>query len=299
MLNSLAMGDVIAAAPVVKYMIERYYQDPTSYRVVVKEMFKPFFHFVPKENLQSYEDKENNWNIPNGFAIATLNQAKVQHITRNTPRIMHLSQFAALKFANRYIKESDLNYIPLLDVDVSSFSVDFSKAVILISSYRDLTRAWNSHSLLKTAKYIESKGFLPVFVGKTDMNMETDLIPKTSLPNKIDFGLDLRNKTDIPQLASIMKLSKAVCGLDSGPIHLAGTTSTPIICGYTSISPEFRIPIREVGETYPIVPDIPCIGCESRWASHFWNWEECYLKHIDCCKNMTASKFIEHLSKIL
>ena len=298
MLNSLAMGDVIAAVPVVKYMLENYYRT-TDYLVVAKEMFKPFFHFVHENRFHRYEDRENDWGIPPSYAISTLNQPKVKSVIRNTPRMMHLGQFASLKFANRYLAPEHLTYVPLLEVDVSSFGVDFSRAVILVTSYRDLTRAWDAHSLLKTAKYVENKGYIPVFVGKTDMNMETHLIPKTSLPNKIDFGVDLRNLTDIPQLASIMKQAKAVCGLDSGPIHLAGTTSVPIICGYTSIAPEFRIPYRDEGETYVIEPDIPCIGCESRWESHYWNWEECYLKHINCCKKMTAARFIEHLEKIL
>lgn len=299
MLNSLAMGDVLAAVPVVKHMIDAYHKEPSSYMVVAKEMFRPFFHFVPDANFHNFEDKDNAWGIPEGFAICTLNQSKVKVLTRMTPRMMHLGQFAAIRLANRIFPEAWLNYVPLQDVDVSEFGVDFSKAVILISSYRDLTRAWPPESLLETAAYIEKRGYIPVFVGKTDMNMETHLIPKTCLPDKLDIGVDLRNKTNIPQLASIIKQSKAICGLDSGPIHLAGTTATPIICGFTSISPEHRVPYRKKGKTYTIVPNIPCIGCESRWNSHFWNWENCYLKHIDCCKSMTSDKFIEHLRKIL
>ena len=114
------MGDVIAAVPVVKYMIEKYHADG-SYMVVAKEMFKPFFHFVPEDKFQNYENKENDWGIPNTFAIAALNQTKVKSIVRNTPRMMHLGQFAALKFANRYFNEADLKYIPLINEDISTF----------------------------------------------------------------------------------------------------------------------------------------------------------------------------------
>ena len=299
MLNSLAMGDVIAAVPVVKHMIETYHPDPSTYMVVAKEMFRPFFHFVPDSNFHNFENQENNWGIPTTFAISCLNQKKVATITRPTPKFMHLGQFAALKLANRYLPEEILRYVPLKDVDVSHFGVDFSKAIILITSYRDLTRAWPADSMLSVARFIVKKGYIPVFIGKTDMNLNTNIAPKTVMPDNIGIGVDLRNKTSVSELATILKLSKAVCGLDSGPIHLAGCSETTIICGYTSISPEHRIPYREKGETYAIVPNIPCIGCESRWHSHFWNFENCYLEHIDCCKAMTASKFIKILEKVL
>lgn len=299
MLNSLAMGDVLAAVPVVKYMVEEYYSDPTMYMVVAKEMFKPFFHFIPEDRFHSFEDKANDWGIPLHFAISALNQTKVKSITRNTPRHMHLGQFASIRLANRILDPGFLKYVPLKQVDISRYGVDFSKSVILVTSYRDATRAWSADSILETAEYIQQRGFIPVFVGKTDMNVELNLSPKTSLPEKLTLGVDLRNNTSIEELASIMGLSKAVCGLDSGPIHLAGTTSVPIICGYTSILPEYRIPYRDKGATYSILPDIPCIGCESRWQSHFWNWEKCYLGHIDCCKSMTSDKFIHYLQDIL
>ncbi len=299
MINSIAMGDVIASVPVIKYMIDNFYKDPATYLVIAEEMFRPFFHFVPDSCFHRFEDKANEWSIPPSFAVAALNQPVVKSLTRPTPRHMSLGQFSAIKFANRILEDKDLRYIPLIDVDVSRFGVDFSKAVILVSSHRDATRAWHAESILETAAYIEKRGYIPVFIGKTDMNLDTHLVPKTYLPNDLNIGVDLRNHTTIPELAAIMKRSKAVCGIDSGPIHLAGTTDTTIICGYTSILPEHRIPVRTKGKTYSILPDIPCIGCESRWMSHFWNYEKCYLQHIECCKEMKSNLFINYLAKTL
>ena len=297
MFNSLAMGDVIAATPVVKYMVDNYFQEE-PYLVVAKEMFRPFFHFIPDSNFHNFEDKDNVWGIPSNFAIASLNQPKTKDLVRNTPKHMHLSQFASIKLADRILSNSDLYYVPLLDEDVSSFNVDFSRAVILVTSHRDATRAWKAEYVLEVGKYVEQQGYIPVFVGKTDMNQDTNLQPKTSLPQDLGFGVDLRNKTSISQLAAIMKRSVAVCGLDSGPIHLAGTTSVPIICGYTSVSAQHRIPLRPSGSTFTITPNIPCIGCESKWTSHFWNFENCYLRHIKCCEEMTPDKFIHYLNII-
>ena len=302
MLNSLALGDVIAAVPTIKYMIDNYYTDPSTYMVVAKEMFKPLFSFVPDKNFRSFEDNKANWGIPPGWAIGAINQ-KIQAgtgIVRNTPKSIHLGQFAALKLVDKLLDKELLNYIPLPKVDITKFGIDFNKAVIIVSSYRDLTRMWKSDYILEVASWLRLMDKTPVFIGKTDMNMDTHLIPKTSLPNDVsEYGVDLRNKTSILELASIMAESLAVIGLDSGPIHLAGTTSVPIICGYTSVDPIYRTPIRLKGITIPIAANIPCNHCESNWAGNFWNYEECFLSSNECCEHMTADKFINALKGVI
>jgi hypothetical protein len=299
MFNSLAMGDVIAGVPVVKYALENYYKDPASYLVVAKEMFRPLFPFVPDANFRVFENKADGWGVPATFAVGVLNQPKIKQMVRNTPKHIHLSQFASLRFLDMVLPLKDLDYVPLETVNVSRYNVDFRESVIFVTSYRDETRAWRADYLLETARLVEKKGYTPVFIGKTDMNLDTRLTPKTSLPAELNIGVDLRNNTTIPELAAIMQQARAVVGLDSGPIHLAGTTKVPIVCGYTSIVPEFRIPIRKKGQTFAVAPKIPCIGCESKWQSHFHNFELCYLKHADCCQKMTPDLFQAPLSQLL
>jgi hypothetical protein len=301
-INSFAMGDIIATAPVIKYMVENYYTQPDSYAVVAKQQFRSIFPFVPDENFRDFDQQGNCWGLPQGFSMALLNKKNDGMIVRNTPKHMHLCEFASVVLADRIIPREHLNYVPLDPVDVSHFNVDFTNSVVLVTSYRDKTRMWHAEHILKVAEWLKSKGVTPVFIGKTDMDAHAkeSVRPKTSLPDDVSaYGVDLRNKTSIQELASIFSLSKAVCGMDSGPIHLAGTTSTPIICGYTSVSPEHRIPIRKEGKTFALVPNIECVGCESRWRSSFWNFENCYLEHAKCCSLITAEKFINILESLI
>ena len=300
MLNSIAMGDVIASAPVIRYMVENFYPDHKNYKLCLKMSFRPFFKFVPDDNILDFDEKDNMWGIPQGYSIATLNKKVEPRLTRLTPKHMHLSQFAGLQMSSRIIDKSLLNYEPLDLVDVSKFGIDFSKAVVLITSYRDVTRMWKNDSILGFAEFLKSRGFIPVFIGKSDMDSThgDNIKTKISLPEDIsEYGVDLRNKTSIVELASIMSKSRAVCGIDSGPIHLAGTTPVPIICGYTSVSPEYRIPIREYGITIPIEPELHCIGCESKWHSSYWNFENCFYKTAECVNMMTTDKFIDAFKK--
>lgn len=301
MFNSFAMGDIIASVPVVKYMIDRYFPTHEHYCVVIKPEYRILLPFVPDKNILDYNKKENMWGIPETYAISALNQKKDGRITRVTPKHMHLSTYASIQLADRVLPYEDMQYVPLQEVDVSHFGVDFTKAVVLVTSYRDVTRMWHAEHVLGVASWLKENGFIPVFIGKTDMDqhIQENLRPKTSLPDDVsEYGVDLRNKTSLLELASIMKHSRAVCGVDSGPIHLAGTTHTPIICGYTSVSSENRIPLRK-GITIPIEPAISCIGCESAWHSSYWNFENCFYKHSDCCAQMTSDKFIDELKKLL
>jgi hypothetical protein len=303
MLNTFAMGDVIAAVPVIKYMVDNYYTAPDSYYVVAKKQFWPLLPFVPEANLKNFDVKVDNWGIPSGYPMGVINKkVEAGGLTRLTPKHLHLGQFASLMLADRLLSPEQLHYVPLKEVDVSHFGVDFSNSVILITSYRDVTRMWKPEYILEVATWLKEQGVTPVFIGKTDMDLlvREGVIPKTSLPNDVSsYGVDLRNNTSIAELASIFSKAKAVCGMDSGPIHLAGTTSVPIVCGFTSVSPEYRIPYRPHGKTYAIAPEIQCIGCESRWTSTFWNYENCFLKTIECCNQMTPDRFITVLKGLI
>ena len=307
MLNTFAMGDVIAAVPVIKYMIDNFYTTPESYKVCLKLCFRDLFPFVPDENIIDFDKKDNFWGIPPTMAVGTLNRKNEPRLVRTTPKSIHLSTYASLVFADRIIPLEELNYVdiptsPEVNIALDRFGIDFAKSVILVSSYRDETRMWRTESMLATALWIKEKGFIPVFVGKTDMDLSLPDAqrPKSALPNDLTkYGVDLRNKTSLLDLVAIFKRARAVCGVDSGPIHLAGTTSVPIICGYTSVAPEIRIPTRKEGKTYALTADIPCISCESRWRSNYWNFENCYFQHAECSKQLTADRFIRVLNQIL
>jgi hypothetical protein len=303
MMNTFAMGDVIATAPVVKYAIENFYTTPESYVLVAKTQFRPFFPFVPDENFLDYDDKSKPvWGVPPNFAIGALNRKNESRIVRNTPKSMHLSTYASLSLLDRILPLEKLNYVPLDPVDITHFGIDWTNCVIMVCSYRDETRMWRAEHILDTARWLKLHGFMPVFVGKTDMDQHVaeHLRPKSSLPDDISkFGIDLRNKTTITELASIFREVRAVCGVDSGPIHLAGTTEVPIICGYTSVAPEHRIPTRPIGKTITLTAPIECIGCESRWRSNYWNYENCYLETAECSKQLTAPRFIAALQEVL
>ena len=66
----------------------------------------------------------------------------------------------------------------------------------------------------------------------------------------IKYGKDLTNQTTLDQTWHILNKSHAVITMDSGILHLAGTTDTHIIQLGSSIDPSFRAPYRKGSQKY-------------------------------------------------
>jgi len=294
-LNSIAMGDVIAAAPILKYAVNTFHKN-TDYKILVRPYYYDIFKsFIPDDKIA---DQGQPFTCVVPWQIRYLNTPRSTN-ARITSMHMHLSTFASIQFLNRIIPPNHMRYLKLPDVDVSHFNIDFSKAVIIIVTYRDEVRKIPFETVSGIAEYVKKKGFIPVYIGRVDDSAIWKDSPFKLSFDKLPDGIDLLNKTSILEMASIMSRSKVVVGMDSGPIHVAGTTSVPIVCGFTNVAPEHRIPIRDKGIFIPVVPDLECSHCQSRWFLNYHDFGFCYFKHYDCIKQMSSSRFIKALEHLI
>jgi len=295
-INSISMGDVIATAPIVKWAIENLHKE-TEYTVLVYPQFEEFFEFVPKERIKPYGIKHT---FPSSYLIRYLNTLGLPAGTpRNTSMRMHLSQFASLKLLDRFIDVKHMQYLPLREVPIDHFQVDLKRAVLIVTTHRDDVRQWPKETVEEIVSWLLKNNYQPVYVGKVDDSAFWKDSPLKASFEPPTGGVDLRNETSILELATLAKYSRAVIGVDSGPIHLAATTEVPIVCGYTTVSPEHRFPPRAKGKFYAIEPNIACQYCQSYTNMHFWDYGKCYLDTLECCKKMTAPKFIAALKEAL
>lgn len=294
-LNSAAVGDLIASAPSIKYAIDNFHKK-AEYFVGIHEHFKPLFPFVPEDRFI-----EVKADYDKSFAVRHLNMLGVGGMNcKLTPSRLKLTDYASIGLLGRVLPDYQAKYIPLPKVDVSHFGVDFSKAVILITTFRDKQRSILGSELVKIAEYVQAKGLTPVYVGKTGaISIWKNNLAKTDFVYP-GFGVDLMNKTSLLELASIMAQAKAVVGMDSGPVHLAFTTDVPVVCGFTTVAPELRIPYRGLAKTEAIVPNIACNFCESNWSLNTWNFNNCprNMELAECVTKMSSDKFINGLNKL-
>lgn len=294
-LNGAAVGDLMAAAPVLKYAIEHYHKSG-NYKVAMLSDFRDLFPFVPTskiiETAAEYDKR---------YAVRNLNMTSPGgNVTRLTPSRFKLTHYACIGLLARILPDEDLKYVPLRTVDVSHYGIDFSKCAIILTTYRDITRAWKGADIVETAKYLHDNGITPVFVGKKGAISiwKTLAVSDFEYPG---FGYDLVDKTTFRELYTIMSQSKMIIGLDSGPLHMAFATDKPVIAGFTNVRPDLRIPYRDNAITIPVETTVSCKFCQSDWNLDFHNFTSCPkgMKTPKCTTSMTANIFIEAIDKLI
>jgi ADP-heptose:LPS heptosyltransferase len=88
--------------------------------------------------------------------------------------------------------------------------------------------------------------------------------------NEICFNHDprlinLMGQLSLQQLKVLIASAKVYVGIDSGTLHVAACTATPIVALFTSCHHTYREPLgRDKTDFYPIPADIECYGCQSR-----------------------------------
>ena len=298
-LNSGAVGDLTAAAAVLKYAIDRFHiPRNVEYKVALFDDFKFLFPFVPEENFIALDDISKL----EGYVVRNLNaDSGGGVVARLTPSSMHLVHYASVGLTSSVIDLEKVPYVKLPPVSLDKFDIDYDKAVIMCVTYRDRHRSWKVEEIYKTAEGIRDMGLIPVFIGKTGaMANWKNVLAKTEFEYP-GYGVNLIDQTTLPEMAAIMGKSRAVMGMDSGPIHIAMGTNVPVICGFTSIRPSLRIPYRENAITIPIIPEeIICRFCQSDWNLLFHNFTKCPrgMENPECVDMMTADKFIAALHKV-
>ena len=304
-LNCGAVGDLMGASAIVNYAVNTYHTPRNSdYRVACYSEFRDLFPFVPENKLISLDESHK---LDRSFAFRrSINQVHTEPYEKNVARLttfkLHNIHHSSVSLIGSVIKIEDAPYVPLETTDVSHFGIDFDKAVVMSVTSRDQQRSWKSEEIIKTAESIRDMGLVPVYIGKTIKNNSfNDVVDTTSAFEYPGFGINLINKTNLRELYSIMSKSRAVMGIDSGPMHIAMATNVPVICGFTAVRPDFRIPYRKYGVTIPIIADeIGCHFCQSDWNLLFHNFTKCprQLENPECVDMMTAEKFISALIEV-
>lgn len=115
--------------------------------------------------------------------------------------------------------------------------------------------------------------------------------------------MDLRDKTHLEQARDIIGYADAIVGIDGGLLHLAGTTSTPIVYGMTHVRPEHRSIWRGGNKNYRlkhVTPrDLGCSGCQSNWTLVFGhNFTGCAYEDFACTDALHVQDFTNALTEI-
>lgn len=145
-------------------------------------------------------------------------------------------------------------------------------------------KRWPARYFAKLADWLFDKGLLPVIAGggPVDEQLAAEISGMMEIP-----PINMVGRTNLKQLAYIMREAKAVVGGDTGPVHLAAGMGTPVVMfmGPTDANRNGPYGQRENAVEVPR----ECKYC----------WKRACPKGLDCLELITPDMLIKKLSKYI
>lgn len=306
--NAGGLGDALCRMVAVKFLRDT--QPHLRLHVYVPDYFLDVAkNLVPDIEIRSFTNIKERSDLVNP-KFAGRNTDESAHTLMAT----HLVDQAFHILVDQQVDVKYKNYIPLNlnPISIKQFNLP-ENYVVITTGFTAEVREMKPQVVNELADYIISKGYKVVFLGQKNTTTGTKHIIKGKFSPEIDFtkGINLVDRTTLLEAGKILAGAKAVVGLDCGLIHLAGSSDTNIVAGFTTVIPEHRAIQRNNSKTYKFFPVVPpeslkCSGCQSRWA-HVYNldFRTCFYKNngydneIQCVKLLTSDLYIKELEKVL
>jgi len=138
---------------------------------------------------------------------------------------MHFTDFLRAQLSRADVPAQLPPDLSWLDAPLNTFRMP-ERFVLLIPSCaagREYKR-WQPLNYAKLATYLAQKNIVSVAVGT-----QADASIIASIRARSTYVIDLAGKTDLPQLAALMRRALGVVGNDTGPTHLAAALGAPTL----------------------------------------------------------------------
>lgn len=244
--NARALGDAICSTPTIKKLYESY-ERKINIISQYPEVFKnnPYVDRNYLSNAMNIDYIKDNFIYHNSFHnIGKKNEFGVEFKHNN----IDIRQFHAIMLGFMLSPyEMECYYKPDEFKPIDNLP---EKYVLIHPVQTWPSRTWSPENWMLLTKMLNEKGIHVVSIGKDSSEVGFFNIDKPIFNFEIELGLNLMNKTDISQAYHLIQNSVAFVTMDSGLLHLAGTTEAEIIQLGSSIKPEFRIPYRHGSQQY-------------------------------------------------
>ena len=145
-------------------------------------------------------------------------------------------------------------------------------------------RDWASSKFDILASQLQKMGHKVICVG-------------TTRDNRTACDLDLRGKTNISELAHVIKNCKLFVGIDSFPMHVAQTFDVPGVCFFGSINPDTRIVSNKIRPV--VATGLKCLGCHHRQPAPCVVTSECETQFLDCINQVSVQQMMSNIKDVL
>ena len=293
------LGDLICATPAIKKISEAY---DTKILVISKmpEVFKnnPYVERSIKSSSVDMGYVKDNYIVHNSFYnVGSKNERGVEY-KHNT---IDIRQFHAINLGFMLGKdEMECFYIP---TEECSFEIPKKPYILIHPVSTWPSRTWSAKNWMNLTKELNDKGYDVVSIGKDSSETGFFNVQKPVFNFEIEKGLNLMNKTSISDCWHLMINAAAFVTMDSGLLHLAGTTDVPIIHLGSSIKPEFRIPYRDNRQDYKYyyVRGACALECASnmKYGVETWGNIQGVQPLIGCCEKKESYECHPSVKQVL
>jgi hypothetical protein len=238
------LGDLISATPVIE-RLKHFYSEKITVISPIPELFynNPSVKQSFKHTDVNWEYIRANYTILNSFYnVGKKNEFGIEYRHNS----IDIRQFHAINlgFTLRQ-NEMDCYYRP-----TKPNRFDFKDHIVIHPVHSWPSRTWPMDKWQTLVDILCKGGYTVVAIGKDSHETGFFDVNKPVMKLKISRGNNLVNQTDISDCWHLINTAKAVITMDSGILHLAGTTDTFIIQLGSNIHPEFRIPYRHGSQKY-------------------------------------------------
>jgi len=241
-----AIGDTLCSTPVLRKLYDSY-----NSKIVVVTNFPELFknHPLVEKVYQSSSINRDfiNFNFITHNSFYENGQKNSRGIEFKHNRI-DIRQYHAIKLGFMLTKdEMLLEYTPDEYEPINKLPEKF----VLIHPVQNWpSRTWDAVKWMELTKRLNEQNISVVSIGKDSSEVGFFNVKKPIFNFEIKNGINLMNKTTLNQSWHLINKSMCFITMDSGLLHLAGTTDTDILQLGSSINKEFRAPYRNGSQDY-------------------------------------------------
>lgn len=241
-----AIGDTLCSTPVLRKLYDSY----NSKIIVVTdfpELFKnnPLVERVYQSSSINRDFINSNFISHNSFYENGQKNNKGIEFKHNR---IDIRQYHAIKLGFMLTKdEMELDYIPDTFEPINKLP---EKYVLIHPVQNWPSRTWDAVKWTELTKRLNEQNISVVSIGKESSEVGFFNVKKPIFNFEIKNGINLMNKTTLSQSWHLIDKSMCFITMDSGLLHLAGTTDSNILQLGSSINKEFRAPYRNGSQDY-------------------------------------------------
>jgi ADP-heptose:LPS heptosyltransferase len=288
------VGDSICATPTLR-KLSTLYNDKIIVINRYEEIFKnnPYVDYVIHPDKFDVKQLRNNQEFFESCVLkGKQNQFGIErHFNTFDIRQIHCNDLGF------YLMPEELtcDFVPESDTEKILFTIP-KEFVVIHASTNWPNRTWAIDNWKEVIQYLADKKIFTVLIGK---DMEEFLHP--SIGNKVEkkfsrfdnlFGIDLTNKTTLSESWHLLNRCKYVITIDTGVLHLAGTTDTFIIQLGSAKDPRRVAPYRLGSQNYKYKHikgpcDLYCTN-NLKYAIREWKTVNAVPPLIGCLENKST-----------